>query len=68
MEANTGPLKDTAVSMTVYLRPDDHKRLRILAAVEDTSIQSLLMDGLDTVLRQRGEAPVSRWAPRRKQR
>jgi hypothetical protein len=54
--------------MTVYLRPDDHRRLRILAVVENTSIQSLLMDGLDIVLKQRDEPPVSRWAQRRKAR
>ena len=68
MPENEGVLKDTAVCMSVYLRPDDHRRLRILAASEDTSLQSLIMDGIDVVLERRGEAPVSRWAPRRKQR
>jgi len=68
MSDGTGALKDTAVCMSVYLRPDDHRRLRILAASEDTSLQSLVMDGIDVVLERRGEAPVGRWAPRRKPR
>jgi hypothetical protein len=38
------------------------------ALVEETSIRSLVMDGIDIVLERRGEAPVRRWAPRRKQR
>lgn len=48
--------------------PADHRRLRMLAAAEETSIQALVMDGTDEVLRRRGQEPVSRWEPRRKVR
>lgn len=63
-----GVLKEKAINMSIYLLPDDHRRLRMLAVTEDTSIQSLVMDGIDAVLRQRGQEPVTRWEPRRKPR
>ena len=61
-------LKENAVNMSIYLLPGDHRRLRQLAAAEDTSIQALVMDGIDVVLRQRGQEPVARWESRRRQR
>ena len=61
-------LKEQAVNMSIYILPADHRRLRILAAQEETSIQALVLDGIDTVLRQRGQEPVARWEPRRKPR
>lgn len=61
-------LKTSAVNMSIYLLPADHRRLRMLAAAEETSIQALVMDGIDTVLKARGQEPVSRWEPRRKVR
>ena len=66
-EAPAG-LKTSAVNMSIYLLPGDHRRLRMLAAAEETSIQALVMDGIDTVLKARGQEPVSRWEPRRKVR
>lgn len=61
-------LKDKAINMSIYLLPDDHRRLRRLAADEDTSIQALVLDGIDHVLSQRGQEPVTRWETRRKAR
>jgi hypothetical protein len=61
-------LKEKAVNMSIYLLPADHRRLRMLAAAEETSIQALVMDGIDEVLRRRGQESVSRWEPRRKVR
>ena len=61
-------LKEKAVNMSIYLLPDDHRRLRRLAADEDTSIQSLVLDGIDFVLEQRGQERVTRWETRRKPR
>jgi len=61
-------LKEHAVNMSIYILPGDHRRLRVLAAQEDTSIQALVLDGIDAVLRQRGQEPVTRWEPRRKPR
>jgi hypothetical protein len=58
-------VKDSAIGMTVYLMPDDHRRLKIIAATEDTSIQSLVMDAIDALIALRGEPPVQRWQPRR---
>ena len=62
------PVKDRAVGATVYLLPEDHRRLKMLAASEDTTLQSLFMDGIDLILQMREEAVVTRWAPRRKPR
>ncbi len=54
--------------MIIYLLREDHRRLRMLAAEEETSFQALVLDGIDAVLKQRGREPVSRWEPRRKVR
>ena len=54
--------------MSIYLLPDDHRRLRRLAADEDSSIQSLVLDGIDHILEQRGQERVQRWETRRKVR
>lgn len=61
-------LKEKAINMSIYLLPDDHRRLRRLAADEDTSIQTLVLDGIDYVLGQRGQKRVTRWETRRKPR
>ena len=61
-------LKEKAINMSIYLLPDDHRRLRRLAADEDTSIQTLVLDGIDHVLNERGQERVTRWETRRKPR
>ncbi|WP_162272822.1 ribbon-helix-helix domain-containing protein [Acetobacter ascendens] len=61
-------LKDKAVNMTVYLLPHDHKRLKQLAVEHDTTIQALVMDGLDVILKDNGQEPLTRWKTRRKPR
>ena len=62
------PLKDRAVGMTIYLLPGDHRRLRMLAAAEDSTLQGLVMDALDMLMGCRGQTPVERWTQRRKHR
>jgi len=61
-------VKDKAVNMTVYLMPDDHKRLKMMAVSQDTTIQALVMDGLDVLLERNGQTPLTRWTPRKKPR
>jgi len=61
-------VKDKAVNMTVYLMPDDHKRLKMMAVSQDTTIQALVMDGLDVLLERNGQDPLTRWKPRKKRR
>lgn len=61
-------VKDKAVNMTVYLLPYDHKRLKQLAVEHDTTIQALVMDGLDVILKDNGQEPLTRWKTRRKPR
>ena len=62
------PLKGKAIATTFYLLPDDHRRLRRLAVDRDVAAQTLLLDALDMLFREAGEAPVERWQPRRKVR
>jgi len=61
-------VKDKAVNMTVYLMPDDHKRLKMMAVSQDTTIQALVMDGLDVLLERNEQKPLTRWKPRKKPR
>lgn len=46
--------------VTVYLPEDKWRALRVLAATEDTTIDALIREGIDHVLREReGEQPKS---------
>lgn len=67
-EAEGKHVKDKAVNMTVYLLPHDHKRLKQLAVEHDTTIQALVMDGLDVILDRNGQEALTRWKTRRKTR
>jgi len=63
-----GLLKRRAIATTLYLLPDDHKRLRHLCSERGVAAQTLLLDALDLLFAQAGEAPVTRWETRRKVR
>ena len=63
-----GLLKARAVATTLYLLPDDHKRLRHLCSERGVAAQTLLLDAIDLLFAQAGEAPVARWETRRKVR
>jgi hypothetical protein len=64
----TKSVKETAVATTVYLLPDDHRRLRILAAERGVAAQQLVMDALDRLFEDAGLARLERWNTRRKAR
>src|SRR4051794_22620545 len=40
-------LKGKAIATTLYLLPEDHRRLRRLAADRDVAAQTLLLDAID---------------------
>lgn len=61
-------LKERTTGTTFYMLPNDHHRLRMIAAAEQTTLQSLLFDGIDLILAERGQPPMTRWAPQRKKR
>jgi hypothetical protein len=61
-------LKSKAIATTLYLLPEDHRRLRRLAADRDVAAQTLLLDALDMLFGREGQGPVQRWEPRRKVR
>lgn len=61
-------LKEKAVATTLYLLPDDHRRLRRMAIDRDVSFQTLMLDAIDLLLAREGEEPVGRWETRRKVR
>jgi len=64
--ALVGGLKERATATTLYLMPADHRRLRKLAIDRDVSMQTLILDAIDLLMAQEGEAPVERWETRRK--
>jgi hypothetical protein len=66
-ETGLPTLKERAVAMTVYLLPDDHRRLKMMAASEDDTLQGLMLDAIDMLLVTRGDGPVVRWQPKKLQ-
>ena len=66
--AAEGCLKERAVATTLYLLPEDHRRLRRMAIDSDMSFQTLMLDAIDLLLTREGECPVERWETRRKTR
>ena len=66
--AQAGDLKSRASATTLYLMPDDHKRLRKLALDKGVSFQTMMLDAIDMLLAREDEAPVERWDTRRKMR
>lgn len=71
--ASPGPrqaadLKGRAIATTLYLLPEDHRRLRRLAADHDVAAQTLLLDAIDMLFKREGQDPVQRWETRRKAR
>ena len=61
-------LKTKAIATTLYLLPEDHRRLRRLAADREVAAQTLLLDAIDMLFVKNGQGPVQRWEPRRKVR
>lgn len=61
-----GGIKAATVGTTVYLLPQEHKRVRRLALDLDVpSVHELLLMGLDRLLVERGEPPIDRYSPPR---
>lgn|GEM_PF-485910 len=58
-------MKERAVATTLYLLPEDHCRLRRLAADRDVAAETLLLDAIDMLFERDGQGRVQRWEPRR---
>jgi DNA (cytosine-5)-methyltransferase 1 len=54
-------LKGTTVGTTLYLKPEESKRVRMLALTLDLSLHDLILTGLDRLLAENGQRPVSRY-------
>lgn len=66
-DLQAGGIKAATRGLTVYLLPDEHKRLRRFALDLDVpSLHELLLMGVDRLLVERGEAPIRRYAPKPK--
>jgi hypothetical protein len=61
-------IKAETSAVVCYLLPEERKRLRQLALDLDTTVQELLLQGLDHVFAQHGQSPVNRYVPLRKRR
>lgn len=60
-----GGLKAATVGTTLYLLPQESKRLKRLALDLDVSLHELMLTGLDHVLAEHGQPPVRRYLPAR---
>ena len=47
------------VQATLYLDKPVHKALKLLAVEHETSVHSLVMEGIDMVLQQYGSKPIA---------
>jgi hypothetical protein len=66
VEERTGGIKQATIGTTVYLLPEEHKRLKRLALDLDLpTVHELLLTGIDRLLRERGEPPLVRYSPPR---
>lgn len=54
-------LKGSTIGTTLYLKPDESKRVRKLALNLDISLHDLILTGLDRLLAENGQRPVSRY-------
>jgi hypothetical protein len=62
----TGGIKAATIGTTVYLLPDEHKRVKRLALDLDVpSVHELILMGLDRLLADRGQGPLERYSPPR---
>ena len=58
-----GGIKASTVGTTLYLLPSEHKRIKRLALDMDVaSVHELLLLGLDRLLVENGDAPVTRYS------
>ena len=65
-EKPPGGIKAATVGTTMYLLPSEHKRVRRLALDLDVpSVHELLLLGLDRLLAERGDPPLTRYSPPR---
>src|SRR5436853_7105 len=61
-EERTGGIKQATIGTTVYLLPEEHKRLKRLALDLDLpTVHELLLTGIDRLLREQGEPPLVRY-------
>ncbi len=59
-------IKGATRAATLYLLPDEQRRLKRLAVDLDLSLHELVMTALDRLLADHGQPPVRRYAPRKK--
>ena len=65
VSTEAGGLKAATVGTTLYLLPQESKRLKRLALDLDVSLHELMLTGLDRVLTEHGQPPVRRYVPAR---
>jgi hypothetical protein len=63
LPVGTAGLKASTIGTTLYLLPDESKRLKRLALDLDISLHELMLTGLDRLLSEHGQPPVRRYLP-----
>lgn len=62
----SGGIKEKTIGTTLYLLPDQHKRVKRLALDLDVpSVHELILMGLDRLLAEQGQRPLERYSPPR---
>jgi hypothetical protein len=62
----TGGIKAATIGTTVYLLPEEHKRVKRLALDLDVpSVHELILMGLDQLLEGQGQRALTRYSPPR---
>ena len=65
-ERAPGGIKAATIGTTLYLLPAEHKRVRRLALDMDVpTVHELLLLGLDRLLAEQGEPPITRYSESR---
>ncbi len=62
-EDASGGLKSSTVGTTLYLLPEESRRLRHLAVDLGSSLHDLMLIGLDRILHENGQPPLRRYEP-----
>jgi len=62
--AKPGTLKQRAHQLSVYLEPEVADALRDIAHAERTKLHTLILEGIDAVLRRRGGASIKQLTKR----
>lgn len=63
VSGEAGGLKASTIGTTLYLLPEESRRLKHLAVDLGLSVHELMLTGLDRILEEHGQPPLRRYVP-----